>query len=164
MTDLPDRVREARPDDVPAITALVHDLGAHQEAPSGRVRLTEAGLHDALFGPDPAASALVGTDAADRVVAIAVWYRIFSTWDGVPGIHLEDLYVGPDQRGSGLARALVTGRARIARDRGYGRVAWEVLRWNEGAIAAYTALGAEPLDDGFEFRLDRAALERLADA
>ncbi|MFC7502646.1 GNAT family N-acetyltransferase, partial [Nocardioides sp. GCM10030258] len=94
---LPDGIREARPADVPDILRLIRELAAYEREPDA-VATTEEYLHTWLFGPDPVASVLVA-EADGRVVGIALWFRTYSTWTGVPGIYLEDLYVEPGQRG-----------------------------------------------------------------
>ena len=95
-----------------------------------------------------------------RCVGYALYFLNFSTWEGVHGIYLEDLYVHPDQRGSGLGRALLAGLAGVANERGYARVEWSVLDWNAPSIAFYRSLGAEPMDGWTVFRLTGPALRR----
>lgn len=158
---LPDGIREATPADVPDILRLVRELAAYEREPDA-VATTEAYLHTWLFGPDPVASVLVA-EAAGRVVGIALWFRTYSTWTGVPGIYLEDLYVEPGQRGSGLGKALLAALARIAVDRGYQRVEWAVLDWNTPSIEFYEALGARPMQEWTTYRLTGDALGALAD-
>ncbi|KRA38038.1 MULTISPECIES: GNAT family N-acetyltransferase [unclassified Nocardioides] len=157
---LPDGVREATPTDVPDILRLVRELAAYEREPDA-VATTEGHLHTWLFGPDPVASVLVA-EADDRVVGIALWFRTYSTWTGVPGIYLEDLYVEPGQRGSGLGKALLTSLATIAVERGYQRVEWAVLDWNTPAIEFYEALGARPMQEWTTYRLTGAALAELS--
>ena len=127
-------------------------------------------LHRTLFegaSPDghPAAYLLVaeveGADGAE-VVGFALWFLNFSTWEGVHGIYLEDLFVRPVHRGSGAGRALLTALARIATERGYARVDWSVLTWNEPAIGFYRRIGAIPLEEWRTFRLTGSALASLA--
>lgn len=154
------RVRAVRPDDVAAVVALVHEL-AHYEREARSCLLTAGQLHTALFGPAPA---LFG-DVAEHdgeVVGCALWFLNFSTWRGGHGIHLEDLYVRPTHRGSGLGRALLARLAAVCAERGYPRLEWAVLDWNEPSIGFYRAIGAAPLDGWTTFRLDGDALERLA--
>ncbi len=160
MTD--PRITEARPADVPTLVELVRELAVHTEHPED-FHLTESQLDAALFGSPPAASALTGRiDPAGAPDGFALWYPTFSTWDGVPGIHLEDLYVRPTHRGSGLGKALLTGLAQIAVARGWTRVEWTVLNWNTPSIDFYRAMGAEPLSDWTMFRLSGPALHRRA--
>lgn len=136
---------------------LVHDLAAYERAPESCV-LTIDQLQDRLFGQSPALFAHVAELDGD-VVAMAIWFLNFSTWDGVHGIHLEDLYVDPDHRGHGLGRALLRQLARVCVDRGYTRLQWQVLDWNAPSIAFYESLGAVDLSD---WRTHRLAGEALA--
>ena len=114
--------------------------------------MTEEQLRAALFGPKPATYALVA-EVDGRVVGFALYFLNFSTWEGTHGLYLEDLFVEPDHRGSGLGRALLAALAAIARDRGYARVEWSVLDWNQPSIDFYTRLGAVPMDEWTVFRL-----------
>lgn len=154
------RVRPARAADVPAIVELVRELAAYERA-ADQVRLTPEVLQAALFGQPPAASAHVAT-VDGEVAGFALWFLSFSTWLGRHGIYLEDLYVRPDHRGRGLGAALLAELARACVERGYGRLEWAVLDWNQPAIDFYRAHGAEPQDEWTTFRLSGAALERLA--
>lgn len=154
-------VRRAIPDDVPALVDLVYDLAEYEKA-RDLCTLTAGQLHTALFGPDPTVFAHVGL--VDGVIAgCAIWFLNFSTWDGVHGIHLEDLYVTPQARGAGLGRALLAALAQEARTHGYTRVSWSVLTWNTPSIGFYESLGAEAQDDWIGYRLTGAALTALAD-
>ena len=158
-------IRPAGPADVPMILTLIHELAAYERAPD-EVRATERQLQDALFGPDAVASCLLacgdataGEDGA--VVGFALWFRTFSTWNGTASIYLEDLFVRPDARGGGHGRALLTELAAIAVERGYGRVEWSVLNWNEPAHGFYRRLGAAPQDEWTVWRLTGPALDAL---
>lgn len=113
-----------------------------------------------MFGEDPVASVLVA-EMHGAVVGMALWFRTYSTWTGVPGIYLEDLFVEPAARGSGLGKALLTALARIAVDRGYQRVEWAVLDWNTPSIEFYEALGARPMQEWSTYRLTGDALSSL---
>ena len=163
MTDpvLPTGIRAATAGDVDAIHGLICDLADYERARS-EVKTTPDQLRAALFGPTPAVFALVA-ETDGEVVGFALYFLNFSTWEGVHGIYLEDLYVRPDQRGSGLGRALLTGLATIADERGYARVEWSVLDWNAPSIAFYRSLGAEPMDGWTVFRLTGPALRRAAE-
>jgi GNAT superfamily N-acetyltransferase len=156
-------IRTATPADVPTILSLIQQLADYERA-SDEVKATEAQLHAALFGPDAVASCLLavreGGPAGD-VVGFALWFRTFSTWLGVASIYLEDLFVEPDARGGGYGRALLTSLAAIAVERGYGRVEWSVLNWNEPAHGFYRKLGARPQDEWTVWRLTGAALVEL---
>ena len=160
LPELPPNIREATPDDLPAIGRLIRDLAEFEREPDA-VKATPEQLHDALFGPDAVASALIAIDEAGEPAGFALWYRTFSTWEGVPGLFLEDLYIAERERGSGLGRALLTALARIVVKNGWKRLEWNVLRWNSEAIAFYDTLGGRPLDDWLTYRLSGAALESL---
>jgi GNAT superfamily N-acetyltransferase len=154
------RVRPAVEADVPALVELVRALATYERAPE-QVRLTPELLRAALFGPEPKAFAHVAT-VDGEVAGFALWFCSFSTWVGRHGIYLEDLFVMPEHRGLGLGRRLLTELARICVERGYGRLEWAVLDWNQPAIDFYRAQGAEPQDEWTTFRLSGDALERLA--
>jgi GNAT superfamily N-acetyltransferase len=158
MPDL--RVRAVQPGDVPAVVRLVHELAEYEREPEA-CHLTTEQLHAALFGPQPALYGLVGVQDGE-VAGFALYFLNFSTWAGVHGIYLEDLYVLPSGRGGGLGRALLAELARIAVTRGYARVEWSVLDWNDPAIGFYNALGAVPMDEWTVFRLTGPALRRTA--
>ncbi len=153
-------IRPARPEDVPRIHQLVVDLATYERA-AEQVRATPEQLAEALFGPQPAAYALVA-EQAGTVVGFALYFRNFSTWEGVHGIYLEDLYVTPEVRGLGLGKALLAALAEIAVERGYARLDWAVLNWNQPSIDFYSRLGAAPMDEWLTFRLTGPALRQLA--
>lgn len=145
-------IREASPADVPAILDLIRELATYEREPDAVVA-TEARLSDALFGDDAFATCHIA-ELHGSVVGFALWFRNFSTWLAKPGIYLEDLFVKPEARGSGLGKALLTTLVDIARERGYGRVEWSVLDWNEPAIGFYRSLGAVPNDEWTVWRLE----------
>jgi GNAT superfamily N-acetyltransferase len=153
-------IRAARPGDVAAMVGLIGELAEYERA-RDEVRITEPDLHDALFGASPAVFAHVA-EANGEVVGVALWFLTFSTWLGRHGIYLEDLYVRPDQRGNGWGRALLATLAAIAVERGYGRVEWAVLDWNEPAIGFYRSIGAASMDEWTTNRLAGDALRVLA--
>ena len=134
-------IREAIPADIPDILRLIRALATYEKDPDAVVT-SEADLRRWVFGEDAVASVLVA-EQEDRVVGIALWFRNFSTWSGQPGIYLEDLFVEPEHRGSGLGKALLLELARIAVERGYARVEWVVLDWNRPSIEFYESLGLE---------------------
>jgi GNAT superfamily N-acetyltransferase len=104
----------------------------------------------------------VAVNSDDVVAGFALWFLNFSTWDGVHGIYLEDLYVRPEHRGGGLGRALLTTLAQVCVERGYSRLQWSVLDWNVPSIGFYKSLGAVPMDEWTVFRLAGEPLEALA--
>jgi GNAT superfamily N-acetyltransferase len=149
-------VREARESDLDRIRQLIVDLASYERA-SHEVKTTTEQLRVALFGPQPAAYALVAEND-NQVVGFALYFRNFSTWEGVHGIYLEDLYVMPEYRGSGLGRALLTSLAGLVVERGYARLEWAVLDWNQPAIDFYRSLGAVAMDEWTVYRLSGEAL------
>jgi GNAT superfamily N-acetyltransferase len=153
-------VRSVEPADVPDVVQLVHDLAEYEREPD-HCGLTTEQLRAALFCTRPA---LFGHVAAisGEVVGCALWFLNFSTWRGVHGVYIEDLYVRPDHRGRGIGRALLRELARECDRQGYARLEWAVLDWNEPAIGFYGALGAEPMDDWRIFRLSKEPLAKLA--
>jgi GNAT superfamily N-acetyltransferase len=153
-------IRPARPEDVPALVALVRELAEYERA-LDEVRLTEQQLHACLFGPSPALFGHVAV-VDDEVVGLALWFLNFSTWRGTHGVYLEDLYVRPGHRGGGLGRELLRTLAEVCVDRGYSRLEWAVLDWNAPSIAFYEAAGAVPMDDWTVFRLTDHALTSFA--
>ncbi|HWL37333.1 MAG TPA: GNAT family N-acetyltransferase [Frankiaceae bacterium] len=148
-------IRPAVPDDVPVVLALIRELATYEREPDAVVA-TEDGLRTALFGDSPAVHCHVAEEDGE-VVGFALWFLNFSTWLGRHGIYLEDLYVRPSHRGGGLGKALLETLTSIAAERGYGRVEWSVLDWNEPAQAFYRSLGAEPMDEWTVWRLTPAA-------
>jgi GNAT superfamily N-acetyltransferase len=153
-------IRPARPDDVPAIYQLIRDL-AEYERSLPEVTATQADLHSSLFGPDPAVFAHVAEHDGE-VAGFALWFLNYSTWTGRHGIYLEDLYVRPDLRGTGYGRQLLAELAALCVERGYARLEWWVLDWNEPARGFYDKLGAIRMDEWTVHRLTGAALAALA--
>ena len=160
--DLPDGIRTATVDDVPDVLRLIRELATYERDPDA-VRNTPELMERWLFGEDPVASVLLA-EVDGKVVGLALWYRTYSTWTGVPGIHLEDLFVEPEHRGHGFGKAFLVALARMVVDRGYQRLEWVVLDWNTPSIEFYEALGARPMTEGSTYRLSGAALEELAGA
>lgn len=153
-------VRRVRPSDVDAVVGLIHELAEYERAPE-QCHITGEQLHTALFGPAPALFGHVA-ELDGVVVGCALWFKNFSTWDGVHGIYLEDLYVRPGARGSGLGKALLVALADECVRQGYTRLQWSVLDWNEPAIGFYDSLGAVPLDEWVGYRVTGDALHKLA--
>jgi GNAT superfamily N-acetyltransferase len=153
------RIRPARPEDVAAISQLIRDLAEYEQALT-EVVATEQDLRAALFAPHPALFAHVAT-ADGAVVGFALWFVNYSTWLGRHGIWLEDLYVTPAMRGSGLGKALLAELAAICVQRGYGRLDWWVLDSNKPALAFYRSLGAAAMTDWTVHRLTGPALAAL---
>lgn len=154
-------VRPVRPGDVPAVVGLVRELAEYEKA-AHEVRLTGAQLAAALFGEHPALFGHVAESADGEVVGMALWFLNFSTWRGTHGVYLEDLYVRPAHRGTGLGRELLRTLADVCVQRGYSRLEWAVLNWNEPSIEFYRAAGAVAMDEWSVFRLTDDALTRFA--
>jgi GNAT superfamily N-acetyltransferase len=153
-------IRAATVTDVPIILQLIRDLATYERAPN-EVTATEDQLVDVLFGEKPTAEVVLAFENKTPV-GFAVFFHNFSTWLGRPGIYLEDLFVKPEVRGKGYGRALLVYLAKIARDRGCGRMEWAVLDWNEPAIEFYLKLGAKPMEEWTVFRLTSDGIAKLA--
>jgi GNAT superfamily N-acetyltransferase len=154
------RIVPATERDVPVILQMIKGL-AEYERLTEHETATEAQLRATLFGPRPAAEVVIGY-AGGKPVGFALFFQNYSTFLAQPGIYLEDLFVEPEARGHGYGRQLLAYLAKIAAERGCGRVEWSVLDWNQPAIGFYRKLGALPMEDWTVFRLTGTALTRLA--
>jgi GNAT superfamily N-acetyltransferase len=154
-------IRPANATDAALVLRFVRGL-AEYEKRSHEVVATEERIRAALFGPDPAAEALIASIDGSPV-GFALFFHTFSTFSGRRGIFLEDIFVEEAQRGKGAGRALMVRLAAIARERDCSRVEWSVLRWNAPSIAFYESLGAKPSDEWIAYSVKGEALERLAD-
>ncbi len=153
-------IRAATVDDVPLILSLVREL-AEYERLSHRVVATKEALRDSLFGERRVAEVLIGHYGGEPA-GFALSFHSFSTFLGKPGIYLEDLYVRPRYRGTGFGKTLLARLAKLAKERGCGRLEWRVLDWNEPAIGFYKALGAGPVEGWTVYRLAGESLDELA--
>jgi GNAT superfamily N-acetyltransferase len=154
-------IRPATPADLPLIARLIRALAEYEKL-AGEVRFDEAVLGDKLFGARPYAEVLIGeVDGSPR--GFALFFHNFSTFEGKPGIYLEDLFVMPEARGAGLGKALLAELARLTVERDCARLEWAVLDWNAPAIGFYQALGARLMDEWTVMRVDGPALASLAD-
>ena len=153
-------IRAATIVDVPIILQLIRELAEYERAPNDVVA-TEEKLREVLFGARPSAEVLIAL-AGDEPVGFAVYFHNFSTWLGRPGLYLEDLFIRPAERGKGYGRALLVDLAKVAQERGCGRMEWAVLDWNEPAIQFYRKLGAKPMDEWTVFRLTGDGIAQLA--
>ena len=156
------QIRDAVETDIPLILSLIQDLATYERAPND-VSATEEQLRKVLFGQKRSAEVLLAFER-ETPAGFAVFFHNFSTWLGKPGLYLEDLFVKPELRGKGYGRALLVHLAKIARDRGCGRMEWAVLDWNEPAIQFYNKLGARPMDEWTVFRLKADGITRLAES
>ncbi|MCI0643196.1 MAG: GNAT family N-acetyltransferase [Gemmataceae bacterium] len=155
-------IRPATLDDVPAIGALIRALADYEKL-AHQVVFDERRLGEHLFGPTRFAEVLMAEEGAE-IVGFALFFHNYSTFLGRPGMYLEDLFVKPEHRGKGHGKALLVELARLAVERGCGRLEWSVLNWNEPAIRFYQALGAEAMDEWTVYRLTGAALQKLAES
>ncbi|SCE94705.1 L-amino acid N-acyltransferase YncA [Micromonospora coriariae] len=153
-------IRPARPEDVPAVVAMVHELAEYERAPD-QCHLTTEQLTSALFSTAPALFGHVAVDEHDQPIGFALWFLNFSTWAGVHGIYLEDLYVRPSARGTGAGRLLLATLADICVRRGYRRLEWWMIDWNPAA-GFYASIGAEQMSEWVPYRLSGDALRDLA--
>ena len=152
-------VRPATPDDVATLVGFIHDLATYEREPDA-VEVDDQLLAEALFAASPAVFANVADDAG-TLLGATIYFRNFSTWTGHLGIYLEDFYVRPEARGRGVGTALLATLADEARARGYTRIDWSVLDWNETALRFYRSVGAKPMTEWTGYRLDGAALARF---
>lgn len=153
-------IRPAIRDDLPLIAQFIRDL-AEYERLAHEVRFDEAVLAERLFGARPYAEVLIG-EIDGEAQGFALFFHNFSTFEGKPGVYLEDLFVRPEARGSGLGKALLKRLAEIAVERDCARLEWWVLDWNEPSIQFYKSLGARPMDEWTVYRVDGDALGKLA--
>jgi GNAT superfamily N-acetyltransferase len=151
-------IEPARPADVPLILSLIQELAEYEQL-SHEVTATEEGLHKSLFGTAPVAHAVIAREGSEPA-GFALYFFNFSTFLGKPGLYLEDLFVRPAWRKRGLGRQLLAHLARIAVERGCGRMEWSVLNWNETALRVYRSIGAAPLS---EWTVQRLVGQPLAD-
>lgn len=155
-------IRRAAPHDVAAITEMIHALADFEHA-ADQCTVTETQISAALFGEAPTVQGHVA-DVDGQVAAMALWFLNFSTWDGVAGVYLEDLFVRKGFRRRGLARALLAALADECHQRGYTRLSWAVLNWNTDAIALYDGIGGEPQREWTTYRLSGPPLAELAES
>ena len=141
---------------------MIYQLAEFERAPE-ECTVTESQITAALFGDDAVASCLIA-EVDGVTAAMALWFRNFSTWDGVAGIHLEDLFVREQFRRRGLARALLATLAQVCVENNYSRLSWAVLDWNTDAITLYDAVGARPMPEWIPYRVSGPELSALAES
>ncbi len=159
-------IRPAAPADVPDLLRLIRELAVYEREPDA-VQADEADLSAVLFPTEGTPTAFchvaeAGEGEQRRVVGMALWYLTFSTWTGRNGMHLEDLFVEPGHRGTGLGKALLATLAAVCAERGYPRLEWTVLTWNQPSIDFYESLGSRPQDQWMTYRLTDPALTEVA--
>ena len=152
-------IRVAVKADAPKILQLIRDLALYEKAPLEAVATLEQ-IEQTIFSNQPSAFAHVA-EVDGEVVGISIWFLNYSTWLGKQGIYLEDLYVDPLHRGKGLGLALLKELASICSERGYERLQWWVLDWNEASIEFYKSLGAVAMDEWTVYRVTGEALRKL---
>jgi GNAT superfamily N-acetyltransferase len=155
-------IRPARSADLPLIAQFIRDLAAYEKL-AHDVRFDEAKLGENLFGPRRYAEVVIG-EIDGTPQGFALFFHNFSTFEGRPGIYLEDLFVRPQARGSGLGKALLAHLAKLCVERDCARLEWWVLDWNEPSIGFYKSLGARMMDEWTVMRVDGDALTKLADS
>ncbi len=153
-------IRPARAEDAATIANLVYELAVYEKLEQF-ARATPEDFRQHLFGPRPYAEAMVA-EIDGEPVGFALFFPTFSTFRGQPGLYLEDIYVRPVHRGRGIGKALLARLAKLALDRGLGRLEWAVLNWNSPAIGFYRGLGARPLEDWTTYRIIDGPLAELA--
>jgi len=154
------QIRKATVVDAPLILKFVTELAIYEEAEC-EVVATEVDIINSLFGSSSTAQALI-CQAGDEPIGFAVYFFNYSTWLGKNGLYLEDLYISPENRGSGAGKALLRHLAQIAVEKDCGRFEWSVLNWNEPAIKFYQSIGAKPQPEWITYRLAGEALEKFA--
>jgi GNAT superfamily N-acetyltransferase len=162
LTDRPLRIRPARPADVDSIVTFVRELADYEQL-SDEMIATPESMRQWLFGPRPAAEVLIA-EYGGEAVGFALYFTSFSTFLGRPGIYLEDLFVRPAHRGAGIGKALLAYVARVACERGCGRLEWAVLDWNAPAIRFYERLGAKAMGQWTTYRVAGEDLNAMADS
>ncbi|CAN5588307.1 GNAT family N-acetyltransferase [soil metagenome] len=158
MTEI--EIRHATEEDVPLLLSFIKELAEYEKL-SHEVTATEEILAESLFGERRVAEALLAYLGGEPA-GFALFFHNFSTFLGKPGVYLEDLYVRPEHRGSGIGRALLVRLAKLAKERDCGRLEWWVLDWNEPSIGFYKKLGAVAMDDWTVYRVTGDALDELS--
>jgi len=154
------RIENAAERDVPLILDFIRELAEYEKL-LATVEVNEARIRQTIFGPEPRASVVLGFEN-NKPVAFAVFFYTYSTFVGLPGMYVEDIYVKPGARGQGIGRKLFSHLAKEAKEKGCWRIEWAVLDWNEPAILFYKNLGAVPMQEWLVYRLSGEALDRLA--
>ncbi len=153
-------LRDAQPADAPLVVAYIRALAKYERAPEKAVATPEDILAHA-FGANPLIHVVLA-EWDGKPAGFALWFYNFSTWEGRPGLYLEDLFVPPEFRGHGIGKALLKHLARIGVERGCSRYVWQVLDWNTPSIEFYEAQGAQVLKEWLTCRVEGDALRRLA--
>lgn len=153
-------IRPARIEDTDEILAMIYELAVYEKAPE-EAQATVDQIHQSFFGENPKVFCNI-VEQDGQVAGFAIWFLNYSTWQGVHGIYLEDLFIRPQYRKLGYGKDLLKYLAGICKERGYGRFQWWVLDWNQPAIDFYTSLGAKAMDEWTVYRISGSELSELA--
>jgi GNAT superfamily N-acetyltransferase len=153
-------IRQASVDDIPLILEFIRELAEYERAPQEAVATAEDLQRDGFSG-EPRFYVEIA-EWAGEPAGFALWFFNYSTWQGKPGLYLEDLFVRPRFRKRGIGKALLVHLARVAVEKGCGRYQWQVLDWNTPAIEFYKSLGAKLLQEWLTMRMSGEELQRLA--
>ncbi len=156
------RLRDARPGDEATVLGFIRELAEYERAPQA-VTATASDIRRWAFEERPPLTHIVIAEWDGQPAGFALWFLNYSTWQGVPGVYLEDLYVQPAHRGHGIGKALLVHLAAEALRRGCGRLQWQVLDWNESALRFYRSVGAVHMKEWLTMRVEGEALRRLAE-
>lgn len=152
-------IRPARIEDTDEILAMIYELAVYEKAP-GEARATAAQIHQSFFTDNPKVFCEI-VEADGQAAGFAIWFLNYSTWQGLHGIYLEDLFIRPQYRKRGYGRDLLKHLAGVCKERGYGRFQWWVLDWNTSAIDFYTSIGAKAMDEWTVYRVSGSELNQL---
>ena len=155
------KIRPAHPSEAALIKELIYELALFEKAPESAQATIEQ-ISGAFFAEHPAVFCDLIEDDQGIVVGLAIWFLNYSTWTGTHGIYLEDLFIKPEARGKGYGKAVLAHLATICMERGYHRLQWWVLDWNEKAIEFYRGLGAAFMDEWTVMRVEGSALSSLS--
>ena len=153
-------IRPACIEDTDEILALIYELAVYEKAPDEATAKAEQ-IKKSFFGSNPQVFCEI-VEHDGQIAGFAIWFLNYSTWQGLHGIHLEDLFIRPQFRSLGYGKDLLKHLANICKERGYGRFQWWVLDWNTPAIDFYTSLGAKAMDEWTIYRISGKALNDLA--
>ncbi len=153
-------IRPARIEDTDEILAMIYELAVYEKAPE-EAQATVDQIHQSFFGENPKVFCNI-VEHDGQVAGFAIWFLNYSTWQGVHGIYLEDLFIRPQYRKLGYGKDLLKYLAGICKERGYGRFQWWVLDWNQPAIDFYTSLGAIAMAKWTVYRISGSELSELA--
>ena len=155
------KIRNATIDDIPLILDFIRELAEFERAPQEAISTAEDLRRDGFSGEPRFYVEIAEWD--HEPAGFALWFYSYSTWQGRPGLYLEDLFVRPRFRKLGIGKALLVYLAKVAVDRGCGRYQWQVLDWNTPAIKFYESLGAKVMNEWLTMRVSGEALRKLGE-